>query len=436
MPDATILAALYVAALIGFSLLGFHVAAVMALLGVVGALVTFGPAVVMNIAGLTWATSNDYLLVSLPMFVLMGEILLRSGITDRLYTALSSWMAQLPGGLLHTNIFASAIFSAISGSSVATAATIGSVALPNMTRLGYGQRVALGSIAAGGTLGILIPPSINMIIYGSITNTSVGRLFAAGVVPGLVLTGFFICAIVVWTWLDRSSGGERATRVPLAERLRLLGDLVPIAVIFLVVMGSLYSGFATATEAAALGTVAALGLAAWHRRLNRAILFEAFRSTVRVTGMVTLLIVSAFFLNFVLGLIGIPQAVAHWVESVSTGPAMTILLLVLLYLVLGCFMETLSMLITTLPIVAPIVAAQGIDPVWFGVFVVIMCELSLVTPPVGMNLYVVQGIRPPGSDVRDVIVGAAPFIAGMLVLVAALWVFPQLALWLPNLIYG
>jgi len=436
MPDATILAALYVAALIGFSLLGFHVAAVMALLGVVGALVTFGPAVVMNIAGLTWATSNDYLLVSLPMFVLMGEILLRSGITDRLYTALSSWMAQLPGGLLHTNIFASAIFSAISGSSVATAATIGSVALPNMTRLGYGQRVALGSIAAGGTLGILIPPSINMIIYGSITNTSVGRLFAAGVVPGLVLTGFFICAIVVWTWLDRSSGGERATRVPLAERLRLLGDLVPIAVIFLVVMGSLYSGFATATEAAALGTVAALGLAAWHRRLNRAILFEAFRSTVRVTGMVTLLIVSAFFLNFVLGLIGIPQAVAHWVESVSTGPAMTILLLVLLYLLLGCFMETLSMLITTLPIVAPIVAAQGIDPVWFGVFVVIMCELSLVTPPVGMNLYVVQGIRPPGSDVRDVIVGVAPFIAGMLVLVAALWVFPQLALWLPNLIYG
>lgn len=436
MPDASLLAGLYVAALIGFSLLGFHVAAVMALLGVVGALVSFGPAVVMNIAGLTWATSNDYLLVSLPMFVLMGEILLRSGITDRLYTALSSWMAQLPGGLLHTNIFASAIFSAISGSSVATAATIGSVALPNMTRLGYGQRVALGSIAAGGTLGILIPPSINMIIYGSITNTSVGRLFAAGVVPGLVLTGFFICAIVVWTWLDRSSGGKRGTRVPLVDRLRLLGDLVPIAVIFLVVMGSLYSGFATATEAAALGTVAALGLAAWHRRLDRTILFEAFRSTVRVTGMVTLLIVSAFFLNFVLGLIGIPQAVAHWVESVSGSPAMTILLLVLLYLVLGCFMETLSMLITTLPIVAPIVAAQGIDPVWFGVFVVIMCELSLVTPPVGMNLYVVQGIRPPGSDVRDVILGVAPFIAGMLVLVAAMWMFPQLALWLPNLVYG
>mgnify|MGYP005988644719 CR=1 FL=1 len=436
MPEATLLAGLYVAALIGLSLLGFHVAAVMALLGVLGALVSFGPAVVMNIAGLTWATSNDYLLVSLPMFVLMGEILLRSGITDRLYTALSSWMAQLPGGLLHTNIFASAIFSAISGSSVATAATIGSVALPNMTRLGYGQRVALGSIAAGGTLGILIPPSINMIIYGSITNASVGRLFAAGVVPGLVLTGFFICAIVIWTRLHRASGGKRGTRVALVDRLRLLGDLVPIAVIFLVVMGSLYSGFATATEAAALGTVAALGLAAWHRRLDRTILFEAFRSTVRVTGMVTLLIVSAFFLNFVLGLIGIPQAVAHWVESVSASPSMTILLLVLLYLVLGCFMETLSMLITTLPIVAPIVAAQGIDPVWFGVFVVIMCELSLVTPPVGMNLYVVQGIRPPGSDVRDVILGVAPFIVGMLVLVAALWMFPQLALWLPNLIYG
>lgn len=436
MIDPATIAALYIGFLILFSLLGLHVAAVMAMLGVVGALMTFGPAVVMNIAGLAWSTSNDYLLISLPMFVLMGELLLRAGITDRLYTALGVWFQGVPGGLLHTNIFASAVFSATSGSSVATAATIGSVAMPSMTERGYNQRVALGSIAAGGTLGILIPPSINLILYGAITNTSIGRLFAAGVLPGLLLTALFLLAIVVWTSLDRAAGGKGGTGAGLRERLVLLIDLVPILVIFTVVMGSLYTGFATATEAAALGTVAALALAAIQRKLTLEVLFEAFRATIRITGVVTLLIIAAFFLNFILGLIGIPQAVTRWVEEVSTGPVMTLLLLVLLYLVLGCFMETLSMLITTLPIVFPVVAAQGIDPVWFGIFTVVMCELSLVTPPVGMNLYVVQGIRAPGTDVRDVILGVLPFVFCMLALVGLLMLAPQVALWLPTLIYG
>ena len=436
MLDTTTLAALYIGLLVLLSLLGLHVAAVMAMLGVLGALMTFGPAIVMNIAGLAWSTSNDYLLVALPMFVLMGELLLRSGITDRLYAALSAWVSAVPGGLLHSNIFASAIFSATSGSSVATAATIGSVAMPNMVERGYNERLALGSIAAGGTLGILIPPSINLMIYGAITNTSVGRLFAAGVVPGLLLTALFIAIIVVWTRIDRSASGTTGTRVPMAERLRLLVDLLPIAFIFFVVMGSLYSGFATATEAAALGTVAATLLAALRGKLTGRVLAEAFRSTIQITGMVTLLIIAAFFLNFILGMIGIPQAVAGWVEQISSGPVMTLLLLVALYLILGCFMETLSMLITTLPIVAPIVAAQGIDPVWFGVFVVIMCELSLVTPPVGMNLYVVQGIRRPGADVRDVVVGVLPFVCCMLALVGLLMLFPALAVWLPDMLYN
>jgi C4-dicarboxylate transporter DctM subunit len=433
--DPATLAILYIGCLVGLSLLGFHVAAVMALLGVAGALVTFGPAIVMNIGGLAWSTSNDYLLVSLPMFVLMGEILLRSGITDRIYSALAVWMVGLPGGLVHTNIFASALFSATSGSSVATAATIGSVAMPGMTERGYNQRLALGSIAAGGTLGILIPPSINLILYGAITNTSVGQLFAAGVIPGLLLTGMFMLAIAVWHGLDRRHGDAGGPHVPLSEKLRLLVDLFPILVIFLIVMGSLYSGFATPTEAAALGTVAAMALAAARRRLSFAVLAAAFHATIRITGMVTLLIVAAFFLNFILGFIGIPQAVAQWVEATSSGPVMTILLLVLIYLALGCFMETLSMLITTLPIVAPIIVAQQIDPVWFGIFIVVMCELSLVTPPVGMNLYVVQGIRKPGSDVRDVIYGVIPFILCMLFLIALLMTFPGLATWLPSILF-
>ncbi|WP_420832690.1 TRAP transporter large permease [Salipiger mangrovisoli] len=434
--DTTTLAALYIALLVGLSLLGLHVAAVMAMIGVAGALLTFGPAVVMNIGGLAWATSNDYLLVALPMFVLMGELLLRSGVTDRLYTALSAWVQGIPGGLLHSNIFASAIFAATSGSSVATAATIGSVAMPNMIERGYNERLALGSIAAGGTLGILIPPSINLMIYGAVTSTSVGRLFAAGIIPGVLMTLLFATVIVIWTRFDRRSAGRPLAPAPMRVRLALLVDLLPILFIFLVVMGSLYSGFATATEAAALGTVAATALAALRGRLTPAMLAEAFRSTIKVTGMVTLLIVAAFFVNFVLGLIGIPQAVAHWVDTVSTGPLMTLVLLIGLYLVLGCFMETLSMLITTLPIVTPIVLQQGIDPVWFGIFVVIMCELSLVTPPVGMNLFVVQGIRRPGSDVRDVVLGALPFVLCMLALVGLLIAAPVLATWLPDLLYG
>ncbi|SLN61729.1 TRAP transporter large permease subunit [Roseisalinus antarcticus] len=314
MIDPAMLAAIYIGCLVGFSLLGLHVSAVMALLGVAGALLTFGAPVVMNIGDLAWSTSNNYLLVSMPIFVLMGELLLRSGITDRLYAALAAWMARLPGGLVHTNVFASAIFA--------------------------------------------------------------------------------------------------------------------------VVMGRLYSGFATPTESAALGTVSAVVLAALRGRLTWAVLSAAFVSTVRITGIVTLLIVAAFFLNFILGLIGIPQAVAQWVEQTSGGPVATILLLVVLYLAMGCFMETLSMLITTVPIVAPIVAAQGIDPVWFGIFVVVMCELSLVTPPVGMNLYVVQGIREPGSDVRDVIFGVLPFIACMLSLIVLIMIFPGLVTWLPTVLFS
>jgi C4-dicarboxylate transporter DctM subunit len=426
--------AAYVVLLIILCLAGLHVATVMALIATLGALVFLGPSAVLNIGNLTWATTNEFLLISAPLFILTGELLLRTGVTDRMYSALAAWLGAIPGGLLHTNIASCSLFAAISGSSVATAATIGTVAMPALRERGYSERLSLGSIAAGGTLGILIPPSVNMIIYGAMTDTSIGRLFAAGVIPGIALALAFMGLILIFSLRKSGSAPQvrEAATPPIEIRLRLLADLVPIAFVFFIIMGSLYSGLATPTESAALGVLAALAVAWWKRRLAVSVVHESFRSTIRITGMVMLIIVAAFYLNFVLSLIGLPQAVTQWVKGLGISPLETIWLLFVVYLILGCFLETLSMMITTIPVVTPLVVALGFDPVWFGIFIVLMCELALITPPVGMNLFVVQGLRPRGSDINDVIVGIFPFMLVMVLFIAVLIYFPELALWLPR----
>jgi C4-dicarboxylate transporter, DctM subunit len=431
--NAAAVSAAYVLLLIMLCLAGLHVATVMALIATAGALAYLGPSAVLNIGNLAWATTNEFLLVSAPLFILTGDLLLRTGVTDRMYSALAAWLGGIPGGLLHTNIASCSVFSAISGSSVATAATIGTVAMPALRERGYDERLSLGTIAAGGTLGILIPPSVNMIIYGAMTDTSIGRLFAAGVVPGIVLALVFMALILLLSLRNGSAASRREAKSPsIGARLRLLGDLVPIGFVFLIIMGSLYSGLATPTESAALGVIAALAVAWWKKRLTFAVMHDSFRSTIRTTGMVMLIIVAAFYLNFVLSLIGLPQAVTHWVKGLGISPLETIWLLFLIYLILGCFLETLSMMITTIPVVTPLVVALGFDPVWFGIFVVLMCELALITPPVGMNLFVVHGIRRPGADINDVIFGVLPFVLAMMAFTAALIYFPELALWLPR----
>lgn len=380
-----------------------------------------------------WGDLNDFILTSIPLFILVGEILVRSGVTDRMYKSLSEWLSYLPGGLLHSNIGTSAIFAAISGSSVATAATIGTVALPAMRKRRYSESMILGSVAAGGTLGILIPPSINMIVYGAITNTSIGKLFVAGIVPGLLLTALFMGIIVVLCMLRPSLAGVPEQKTSLTERAKNLLGLVPPFVVFLVIMGSIYLGWATPTEAAALGVLISLGIAAYYRRLTFRMLHECLLAMVRTSSMILLIIVAAFFLNYVITLLGVPQAMVNFVKGLGTTPGELIWILVGFYLLLGCFMETLSMMIATVPVVVPLVVAMGFDPVWFGIFLVVMMELSLITPPIGMNLYVVQGIRKGGSVV-DVIAGAAPFALAMLALVAFLIYVPGIALWLPR--YG
>jgi tripartite ATP-independent transporter DctM subunit len=318
---------------------------------------------------------------------------------------------------------------------VATAATIGTVAIPAFKGRGYDQRLVFGTIAAGATLGILIPPSINMIIYGAMTNTSVGRLYAAGVVPGLLLTLLFMAVIVVACWWRPAFAGAKEPPVPFAQKILHLLDLVPPLLVFVVVMGSIYLGWATPTESAALGVVVALLLAAAYRRLSVRMLHECFVSTVAVTAMIMLIAAAAFYLNFVLGLMGVPQALAEYVKSIGASPGQLILILTLFYLILGCFLDALAMVIGTIPIVVPLVVAMGIDPVWFGIFLVIMAELALITPPVGMNLYVVQGIRKEGL-ITEVIVGTLPFLFMMLLLIWLLWLWPDIALWLPRVSFG
>ena len=379
---------------------------------------------------MAWATSNNFLLVAIPFFVLLGEILLRSGVAERMYNALVLWVPWLPGGLMHSNIAACAMFAATSGSSVATAATIGTVAMGEIKKHGYSERLFLGTIAAGGTLGILIPPSINLIVYGALTDSSIPKLYLAGIIPGLVLASLFSLTVLIICLLWPALGGRR-TRTDWQARVRALPDLIPPLVIFLAVIGSIYAGLATATESAALGVLAALGVAAWHRRLTVRMLLHAFEGTMRTTAMIMAILIAAYFVNFVISSIGLTAQVNRLVTGLGLSSTELLFGVIVFYLVLGCFMETLSMMVATVPIIAPIMVKAGYDPIWFGVLVVILLETAMITPPVGINLYVVQGLRQRGK-IDDVIIGSAPFVVTMLVMLALLSYWPDIALWLPR----
>jgi C4-dicarboxylate transporter, DctM subunit len=416
--------------MLALMLLGLPIAVAMAAVGIVGGLAAYGLPFVNSIAPVVWGVHNDNLLTAIPMFVLMGELLLRSGIADRMFGALAAWLGRLPGGLLHTGVGCSALFAATSGSSVATAATIGTVALPSLHQRGYPMSLSLGSIAAGGTLGILIPPSVNMIVYGSLTDTSIGRLFVAGIVPGLLLTACFMLFIMGHALITGST--RREAPVPLARRLQLLLDLVPPAVVFFVVMGSLYGGVATTTESAALGVVVSLFFAWRSGRLSWTLLQHCFVQTAKTSGMILFIITAAFILNLAISLTGVAEAMTAWVTSFGLSPTQMLLALMLFYFVLGMFMDVLSMMVATIPITFPIVQHLGVDPVWFGIFIVLMCELGMITPPVGMNLFVVHGIRPDDGGIRDAMWGAVPYVTIMIVFTLLLIAVPGLATWLPG----
>jgi len=421
--------------LIGFLFLGLHVAVAMFLIALLGAALYLGPPLVAAFGTQLWGAMEDYVLLSIPLYILLGEILVRSGSTDRLYRSLADWLNILPGGLLHTNIGASAVFSAVSGSSVATAATISTVALPSFRKRRYDTRLVLGSIAAGASLGNLIPPGIALIVYGAMTNTSVGQLYAAAVIPGIVMTVLFMGTIIMIALLKPDLVRQKEVADPLRERLKRLVDLMPPLVIFGIIMGSIYTGWATVTESAALAVVVALPIAALYGRLSIRMLHECFIATANLTAMSLLILAVAFYLNFVMGLLGVTSALGAFATSIGASPLELIIALTIFYLLLGIFFETLPMLVGTVPVVFPVIVAAGIDPVWFGVFIVLMCEISLISPPVGMTLYVIQAVRREGT-IAEVFQGTIPFFIAMVVMTALLIGLPEMALWLPRISFG
>jgi tripartite ATP-independent transporter DctM subunit len=425
------------AALTGLAVLiaaGIPVAAVLFLLGW-GLQAQYAFIPMLGVLGeVSWNTSTEFILIAAPMFVMMGELMHRSGMSERLFGALAPWFDWLPGRLMHTNIAATAIFAATSGSSVATAATIGTVAIPNMDKGGYSRPLFLGTIAAGGTLGILIPPSINMIIYAVLSDTSVTALYAAGFIPGFLLAGLFSLAVLA-ICIARPDWGGRDTGFAGGWPARFAGlvHLLPPLGLFLIVVGSIYAGLATPTEAAALGLVATVVLVWANGQLTWRVLVTTFEGTARTMGMIMLIVIAAFFLNFVMVGIGLVKAVTDLVLGLGLSPLAMLISIIVFYLILGCFMETLSMMIATTSVVVPIIVALGYDPVWWGIVFVILMEAALITPPIGLNLFVVQAIRRNGAF-ADVCIGSVPFVGMMIVMIGLLIAFPEIAMWLPKVL--
>lgn len=378
-----------------------------------------------------WNPSSSFVLVAVPLFLLMGEILLRAGLSDRLYRALNIWTRRLPGGLLHTNIASCSVFSAISGSSVATAATMGSVALPFFKGTRYDPKMVLGSLAAGGALGNLIPPGITFIIYALITETSVGALYLAAVGPSILVV--FLFTLVILAKAKTAAPCDPVADKALDEsRSRALLDLLPTASLILVVLGTIYGGLATATESAALGVMGSIILAALQGRLSFAMLNASAEATARNTALIGLILFGAYVLNYVFTGLGIPQVLAKLVSGLPFPPWAIMLLIIGFYLALGTFMEGFSMIVTTIPIIFPVVVALGYDPIWFGVVVTMLVEIALISPPDGTVLYVLQGMRRDGGPITDIFSGVLPFMAVYILAIVLLMLFPAMALWLPK----
>lgn len=383
------------------------------------------------IGEISWSVGTNFSLFAIPLFILLGQLLVISGIAESTYRAVDKWLSWLPGGLLHANIVSCSLFAATSGSSVATAATMGTIALPEGRRFGYNEGLFSASIAAGGTLGILIPPSINLIVYGFLTNTSIPKLFIAGIIPGIILALFFMF-FVLGACIIKPGLGSDTRYVSWMERFVSLKELLPLLFIFTIVMGSIYAGFATPTESAALGVLSALILTCLKRKMSWRALIEATEGTLRSTGMIMLILFAANFLNFVFVTLGITNQITDFIERIGLSPYQTLYVIILMYIVLGFFIETLSMMVLTIPVVFPIIAHLGFDSIWFGIILILLIEMALITPPVGLNLYVVQGVRNRGS-IKDLICWIVPFTLSILLLVILLITFPNITLYLPSL---
>lgn len=405
-------------------------------LGTVGALILFlskGWLGLSMISSVAWNSTNSYVLVAIPLFLFMGEVILRSGAGRYFYVGTAALMGRFKGSLLHANTLSCAIFSAVSGSSVATAATVGTIAIPEMLKRGYEPRIVFGSLAAGGTLGILIPPSIVMVLYGALVQESVSKLFIAGIIPGLLLAAIFLLYGIVRVYFNPNLVPTVEADFKATQGRKRSADavhVVPVVAILLIVLGGIYTGFATPTEAAAVGAVCALALAAGYRNLTWKVFHDALMSTVRTTCMISLIIITAQILSAALTFSGASREISEWILQLGLSKWTFFALLVLLYVVLGMLVDGISMIYITLPVLYPAIVAMGFDPIWFGVVLTVLIELGQITPPVGLNLFTIHAIS-GGHNFQDVVAGAAPYAALVLLMLLILAIWPSLATWLP-----
>lgn len=424
--------AVYAVLLFGFMLTGVGIATTIGLVGIIGITLVSGTQLWLTLGDIVWNTTNTFTLVSIPLFVLMGEIILRSGIATRFYRGVATLLHRLPGGLAQTNIVGCAIFSAIAGSSVATAMTVGTVAIPEMRKRGYSDQLTIGTLTGGGCLGILIPPSIPMIVYASMTQVSVIDLFMAGLIPGLALAGIFMLYVGVRVWLNPSLAPREAPSAEVGTMWRAALDALPIVALIVAVIGSMYVGFVTPTEASALGCLLALALASAYRELTLARLMAALRNAAITSGVVMFITLSAQILNFALVTSGVAQGLAQGLAGLGLSPLLFFCMLFAIFIVIGMFIDGLSIMLLTVPLLYPSFLAMGFDGVWVGVVIVVFIELGALTPPMGLNLFAIQSIASDKS-LGDIARASMPYTVMISVFAFLLYAFPAIALWLPSM---
>jgi C4-dicarboxylate transporter, DctM subunit len=377
-----------------------------------------------------WGTASSWTLTALPLFVWMGEILFRTRLSEDMFRGLAPWLERVPGRLLHTNIIGCTIFAAVSGSSAATCATIGKMTLPELASRGYPEDITIGTLAGAGTLGLLIPPSIIMIVYGVTANVSIAQLFIAGVIPGILLAVLFSGYIIGWALLNPQKVPAITTHTTFAQKLHASRHLIPVVLLILVVLGSIYVGVATATEAAAFGVVGSLALSALQGSLNRETFMASLMGATRLYCMIALILAGAAFLTLSMGYIGLPRQLAEWIGSLGLSPFALVVALTLFYIVLGCFLDGISMVVLTMGVILPTVEKAGIDLLWFGIFIVLVVEMAQITPPVGFNLFVLQGMT--GKQITWIARHTIPMFLLMVAAVLTIWYWPDLITFLPR----
>ena len=378
----------------------------------------------------TWGSASSWTLTALPLFIWMGEILFRTRLSNDMFRGLAPWMQRLPGRLLHVNVVGCAIFAAVSGSSAATCATIGKMSLPELERRGYPKGISLGSLAGAGTLGLLIPPSIIMIVYGVTADVSISELFIAGILPGVLLAMIFSSYIAVWALRHPDQIPPPDPVMTLAQKLAESRALIPVVLLIVAVLGSIYTGIATATEAAALGVLGALIISAMQGSLDWPTFKESLMGGTRLYCMIALILAGAAFLTLSMGYIGLPRHLAEWIAAMGLSQLQLIVSLTIFYVLLGCFLDGISMVVLTMGVIQPTIQKAGIDPLWFGIFIVVVVEMAQVTPPVGFNLFVLQGMT--RRDIGTIARAAFPFFLLMVLMVGLLYAVPQIATFLPQ----